>query len=77
MTTRPCAHNPAHRIPDDGNPDRRYCSSACRVAAFRQRQADAVAILRRQTTAVERKDGPALAAATRDARSLLSVLAVQ
>jgi hypothetical protein len=81
MTTHPCAHDPSHLIPDSSG--KTFCSATCRSAHFRAKQAadaartrDVVTLLRRQTTAVERRDSDALRATTREARTLLTSLAV-
>ena len=80
---RTCLYNSSHAIPDDADPRQLYCSPTCRAAHYKartrrdaSRTREAVALLRRQTLAVERRDGAALAAATREARTLLSALLV-
>ena len=66
---RSCHHDPAHRLPDDSDPRRIYCSTTCRTAAHRARhrtaeadfRAEAATLLIQQTAAIQSGDTAALA----------------
>jgi len=62
---RACLRDPDHAIPEDAAPDRLYCSSPCRQAAYRHRVADLQAharfLLMEQTKAVIAGDSDRLA----------------
>lgn len=73
-----CQHNPAHPLAADADPRRRFCSNACKEAAYRVRlgvsraqfRADAAALVRRQTAAVIAGDAAALAQVQAEALAL-------
>lgn len=50
--SRNCRQDPTHKIQDDADVSKIYCSTRCRVAAHRARTAARLALLDRMTAAL-------------------------